>query len=95
MASIYKPKDSKHWRALIRMKGHPTVCDHFERKQEAEDWAKEIERQIKLRQYKFDQHKKLHTFNKLIDRYTLGCVLEHHRSAEDTQRHRLLTHQTI
>src|SRR5438876_478618 len=36
MASIYEPKDSKHWRAVIRMKGDPTVCDHFERKQKAE-----------------------------------------------------------
>jgi hypothetical protein len=43
MASIYKRKDGKGWRAVIRMKGHPRICDHFERKQEAEDWAQEIE----------------------------------------------------
>ncbi len=87
MASIYKRKDGKGWRAVIRMKGHPTLCDHFERKQEAEDWAQEVERQIKLGQYKFDQHKKLHTFNELTDRYSLDGALEHHRSAHDTQRH--------
>jgi integrase len=87
MASIYKRKDGKGWRAVIRLEGHPTVCDHFERKAEAEDWAKEVERQIKLGQYKFDQRKKLHTFNELVDRYILDGVLEHHRSADDTKRH--------
>lgn len=30
------------------MKGYPTVCDHFERKQEALDWSYETTRQIKL-----------------------------------------------
>lgn len=29
-------------------------------KQETEDWAKEVERQIKLGQSKFDQHKAPH-----------------------------------
>ena len=43
MASIYKRKDGKGWRAIIRIKNHPTVCDHFDRKEEAEDWARETE----------------------------------------------------
>ena len=45
MASIYKrrSKDGKNftWRAVIRLKGYPVVCKTCERKQEAEDWAKE------------------------------------------------------
>lgn len=60
MASIYKRKNKNGtnvWRAVIRIKGYPTVCDHFDRKQEAEDWAQTVERQIKLGQFKFDQHK--------------------------------------
>ena len=60
MASIYKRKNENGttvWRAVVRIKGYPTVCNHFERKQEAEDWARDIERQIKLGQFKFDQHK--------------------------------------
>ncbi|HSX03877.1 MAG TPA: tyrosine-type recombinase/integrase [Rhabdochlamydiaceae bacterium] len=90
MASIYKRKNENGtvvWRAVIRIKGYPTVCDHFERKQEAEDWSKEVERQIKLGQYKFDQHKKLYTFHALVDRYIQDGAIEHHRSADDTRRH--------
>jgi hypothetical protein len=51
MASIYKRKDGKGWRAVVRIKNHPTVCDHFDRQEEAEDWARDIERKIKLSQY--------------------------------------------
>ena len=87
MASIYKRKDGKGWRAVIRIKGHPTVCIRRERKEEAKDDAIEIERQIKAGQFKFGQHKILHTFNELVDRYALDGVLEHHRSADDTKRH--------
>lgn len=54
MASIYKRKDGKGWRAVIRIKGHPSISTHWDRKQEAEDWAQDVERQIKLGQYKFD-----------------------------------------
>ena len=57
MASIYKRKDGKGWRAVIRIKGHPTVCIRRERKEEAKDDAIEIERQIKAGQFKFVQHK--------------------------------------
>ena len=50
MASIQKRKNkngTSHWRAVVRIKGYPTVCNHFDRKQEAEDWAADVERQIK------------------------------------------------
>ena len=87
MASIYKRKDGKGWRAVIRIKGHPTVCIRRERKEVAKDDAAEIEKQIKAGQFKFGQHKILHTFNELVDRYILDGVLEHHRSADDTRRH--------
>ena len=42
---------------IIRIKGYPTVCNHFDRKQEAEDWANDVERQIKLSKFNFNQHK--------------------------------------
>ncbi len=47
MASIFKRKNkdgTTHWRAVIRVKGYPTVCNHFARKQEADDWAIDVER---------------------------------------------------
>ena len=42
MASLYKRKNKNStnvWRAIVRIEGYPSVCSHFERKQEAEDWA--------------------------------------------------------
>lgn len=90
MASIFKRKNkdgTSVWRAVVRIKGYPTVCNHFDRKQEAEDWASNIERQIKAGQFKFDQHNQLRTFGELTDRYIQDGALEHHRSAEDTKRH--------
>ncbi len=91
MASIFKRKlkDGRGftWRAVVRIKGYPVVCETFERKQEAEDWGQETERRIKLGQFKFDQHKHLHTFTQLVDRFINDGALQHHRSAEDTLRH--------
>jgi integrase len=90
MASIYKRKNDNGttvWRAVVRIKGYPTVSNHFERKQEADYWASGIERQIKLGQFKFDQHNQIHTFANLTERYLNGGAIEHHRSAKDTRRH--------
>lgn len=41
MASIYKRKDKKGktigWRAVVRMKGYPTISKQHDRQEEAED----------------------------------------------------------
>lgn len=87
MASIYKRKDGKGWRAVIRMKGHPTICDHWDRKQEAEDWAQGVERQIKMGQFKFERVNTHRTFADLIDRYISDGALEHLRAQKDAIRH--------
>jgi hypothetical protein len=93
MASIYKRKDTENkkvkpsWRAVIRIKGYPTVSKTSDRKQELIDWAQETERQIKSSQFNFDHYKNQHTFDELIDRYIQDGTLEHHRSAADTKRH--------
>jgi integrase len=90
MASIFKRKNkdgTTHWRAVIRVKGYPTVCNHFARKQEADDWAIDVERQIKQGQFNFGRHKKQHTFSELVDHFINNGALEHHRSAKDSLRH--------
>ncbi len=89
MASIYKRKNENGtvWRAVVRIKGYPSVCSHWDRKQEAEDWASDTEREIKIGKFKFDQHKKQHTFTQLIDRYTVDGMLEHIRSIDDVSHH--------
>jgi ABC-type uncharacterized transport system permease subunit len=53
MASVYKRKIGKgfKWRAVVRIKGFPTVSKTVDRKQEAEDWAHDVEREIKSGQF--------------------------------------------
>lgn len=90
MASIYQRKNkdgSKVWRAVVRIKGYPTVCDHFDRKQEALDWAKETEGQIKLGKYNFSKSDQKKTLADLIDRYIEDGALEYHKAVRDTMRH--------
>lgn len=86
MASIYQRtnKDgSKVWRAAIRIKGHPPVCNHDERKQVVEDWAKETEAKIKNGKYDFAKNKEK-TLSELIDLYIQDAVISHHKAADDT-----------
>jgi integrase len=89
MASIYKrkSKDGKSfvWRAVVRIKGYPTTCDTFERKQAAEDWAKDTEQRIKLGQYNFEANNTSRTYAALLDRLLLDGALQHHRSLKNTQ----------
>ena len=90
MASVYKRKNdggTACCRAVVRIKGHPPVCNHFDRKQEADGWAADVERQIRLGQYRFDRHSVTNTFSDLADRFLRDGALEHHRSAKDTLRH--------
>lgn len=85
MASIYKRKDGKGWRAVIRIKNHPTVCDHFDRKEEAEDWARETERKIKQGQYAPNRARDK-TVADLIDLYIKDAVIDHHKAVKDSVR---------
>jgi|ERR1700722_20693209 len=92
MATITKRKNKKGkvlpgWKAIIRIQGHPTVCKICDRKEEAEDWAKDIELQIKNGTFNFCRFKQKHTFEDLITRYNSSGALEHHKAAEDTSRH--------
>lgn len=90
MASIQKRINKNgtfHWRVLIRLKGYPNVCNHFDRKKKAEDWAKDTERQIKEGRYRFDRSNHQRTFLELVDRYKTDGVLDHLKSAKDVHRH--------
>ncbi|OJU81620.1 MAG: hypothetical protein BGO10_08420 [Chlamydia sp. 32-24] len=88
---VYKRKDRNGkvtgWRAVVRIKGYPTVCKEFERKQEADDWKLAVTRKIKAGQFQFDQHKIQRTFSDLVDHFIQSGALEHHRSAKGTVRH--------
>lgn len=89
--SIYKRKDRNGkvvgWRAVVRIKGYPTVCKQCDRKEEANDWKIDTIRQIKAGQFQFERHKIQRTFSDLVDHFKQSGALEHHRSAKDTVRH--------
>lgn len=65
------------------MKGHPTICKHFDRKVEAEDEAKKIETQINEGKYVSNKAKEK-TLAELIDLSIPDAVLGHHKAAKDT-----------
>ena len=91
MASIYKRKDKKGktigWRAVVRMKGYPTICKQHDRQEEAEDWAADVEREIKQGRFNVNLYKSQHTFIELLERYRNDGALEHIRSLDDVIRH--------
>lgn len=72
-------------RAVVRLKGYPTVCKQCDRKEEAVDWEEDTRRQIKSGQFHHHSHKQQHTFDELLERYR--NALEHIRSVEDVIRH--------
>jgi hypothetical protein len=62
------------------LKVSPTVCNHFEQKQEAEDWAQGVERQIKIGQFKFERvntHRTLLTLLSVIFLMAHWSISEH------------------
>lgn len=63
----------------MRVKGFPTACKTFERKQEAEDWGNSTEREIKCGQFRQASHKKQHIYAELLGRIQADGVLEHNR----------------
>ena len=89
--SVYKRKDrngkTTGWRVVVRIKGYPTVCGEFERKQEADDWKLKVTREIKAGKFQFERHRAERTFGDLVDHFIKSGALEHHRSARDTIRH--------
>lgn len=88
MASIYKRENedgTKAWRAVVRIKGHPSVSKSFERKEEAVDWAQETERSIKRGQFNFEAAKRQHTYADLIERLHADRALQHQRSFKNVR----------
>ena len=83
MASIYKRKNedgSSVWRAVVRIKGHPSVSNHFERKQEAEDWAQDTERKIRQGQFNIESFKQQYTYKDLMVRLKSDGFFEHQKA---------------
>lgn len=47
MASVIQIKDTGRWRALVRKKGHETMCKTFGDEKSAKDWAEGIEKAMR------------------------------------------------
>ena len=65
-----RKKDGKTtYKAVIRIKGYPTMTATFERKTDARNWINENEPQMKKGKHIKDYEASKHTLNELIDRY--------------------------
>ncbi|MGA8164713.1 MAG: site-specific integrase [Waddliaceae bacterium] len=80
-------KSGYKWRAVVRIKGYPTVCETFDRKQEAIDWKRDTLQKVKLGKFKFGRQEHKKTFIELVERYIKEGVIGHHKAAKDTLRH--------
>ena len=73
MASIIARKMNEGkvvYRALVRIKGHPHASEHFEKKQDAKEWALKTEAYIKHNKHFKPKEADQKTLADLIDRYT-------------------------
>lgn len=95
--SIFKRKlkTGYSWRAVVRVKGHPTVCASFSRKQEAEDWKRETKQQIKSGKYRIAKSSERKLLAELIDAYNRDVVDAHYKAVADTKRHLAYFRETI
>jgi integrase len=57
------------WRAMVRLKGHPTQTESFERKRDAEQWAQRTEAAIREGQRFPERAAKRRTLGDLLERY--------------------------
>ncbi len=59
----------RHYRVLVRLKGHPTQTATFARKTDAKQWGQLTEAAIREGRYSKTRHESHRTLNDLIDRY--------------------------
>jgi len=82
MASIRQRK-SGWWQAIIRRKGHPEQSKTFEKKAEAEVWAKTIESEIGRGVYSSASDSERTTLADLIRQFKTDFAPHHYRVRED------------
>lgn len=90
LASIRKTQSAKgaRWRAQIRRKGYEQQSAYFDRKGDAETWARQIEAGIDAGKHPIGSEAKKHFLADVIDRY-IKEVLPGKKSSKD-QRQQLL-----
>jgi len=62
-------KRGVRWKAVIRRRGYPPASQSFDRKTDAEKWARGIEAKIEAGKFRDESQARRHTVGDLIDRY--------------------------
>ena len=57
------------WRVQIRRKGYPTTCKTFEKKSDAEAWARQIESEMDKGVFVSRTEAERYTLSECLDRY--------------------------
>lgn len=86
MASILKrpgPKGQTVWQAQVRKKGYPAQIKTFDRKTDAQKWAKKTEHEMEAGLWKDSKEASLITLGQALDRY-LGAVTPRKRPKTQT-----------
>ncbi len=76
MASIQKVEGKRgvRWKAVIRRRGYPPASQSFDRKTDAEKWARGIEAKIEAGKFRDESQARRHTVGDLIDRYIAEII---------------------
>lgn len=86
MATIAPFKTSSgetHYRARVRIKGHPIQSKNFESKTKARRWAEQTEAAIRDNRYFKTSEARKRTLHELIDRYTRDVLPEKPKAKKD------------
>jgi integrase len=81
---------SKAWRVRVRLKGHPMQTATFERKTDAQEWAKRIETRIAEGEHFPHREQQRHTVAELIDAYVTNVLPHKLRNRDEEERRRCL-----
>ena len=88
MANVERRKSKSgkiSYRVKIRLQGYPTQSATFDRKVDADDWARETEAKIRAGRHLPNNEAKKHTLSDLIDRY-IKTEISEKKSRRDQQR---------
>ena len=81
--ATFRKRESGYWQAIIRCKGWPDESKTFRTKTEAEDWARNVETDIKRGAYQSTSDSEHTTLGELIARFEKEFAPLHYRTRED------------
>lgn len=84
--ATFKQRDSGAWQAVIRRKGYPAQSRTFDRREDAEDWAREVEVEIRRGEFKDRKNSTNTTLRQVLEYYRDNRVDENKGKAVDLIR---------